>query len=748
VIRRLRQHWLDEVALGLLLLATLAYHWPLITPVAAARQSYPEGDFYNQFYTFAAYEHDRLWAGQLPLWNPYTYGGHPFLADVQAAVFYPPSLLVMLLSGPGPFAPQWLIVEAIAHFALGAGLTYAFVRRLTARFGRYPSIVAALLSALTFIFGGYLTGYPPQQLAILETQVWLPLILLLLDVGLAERRWGAVAGAGLVWGVALLAGHPQSAMYVFYGALAYGVFRAWQVRLPWRQAAAANAAWAVAGVGVAAVQLLPSLEFMRLSVRASLPYETLAAGFSLRDLAQALVPGLYTQWSPAYVGILPLALAGVACLGAVAARNERRWPSQVAFWAGLALVSAALSLGGKAFLYRLFYWVVPGFRLFRSQERAIYLASFSLAVLAGYGWAWLSSADAGGRWAQRARVGLLSYALLPTAGAAVWGAASATGMAGEAGPLLGKLLRWALLAWAGWAAVRWLGRRRPWGGVLATALVVADLFGSNMMTSLAPGSAAQRVYEGTWLRPMLEDEGRFRIVNDFGLPGNAGCWLRLEDMAGASPLRLQAHKVMVDAVPRWRMWQLFDVRYVSTWEHDLPGPYPATRIAMLGPEWEKDTTYLHRLEPDFARAWVVYQARQVDDLAGLEILSSPEWDPLAEVLLAAPVGAGTGAPDAGSPADVVRYAPEEIVVRADLSGPGWLVLGEWYYPGWRAQVDGERGTVLRADYGLRAVPLEAGPHEVVLRFRPASVTMGGLISGVSLLFVLLAAFWWRRKAER
>jgi hypothetical protein len=741
VIRWLGQRRLDLVAVGFLLLATLAFHWPLITPDAAARQSYPGGDFYNQFYTFAAYEHDRLWAGQLPLWNPYTYGGHPFLADVQAAVFYPPSLLVMLLSGPGAFAPQWLIVEAIAHFALSAALTYSFVRRLTAQFGTYASVAAALISALTFTFGGYLTGYPPQQLAILETQVWLPLILLLLDVGLAGRRWRAVLGAGIVWGVALLAGHPQSAMYVFYAALAYGIYRAWRARLPWHQATAAHAAWVGAGVGLAAVQLLPSLEFMRLSVRASLPYETLAAGFSLRDLAQALLPGLYTQWSPAYVGILPLALAGVACLGAVAERSRRRWPAQVAFWAGLALVSATLSLGGKAFVYRLFYWVVPGFRLFRSQERAIYLASFSLAVLAGYGWAWLSSTRADDRWARRARAGLLSFALLPTAAVALWGAASAIGLSGAGGPLLGKLLRWALLGWAGWAAARWLAGRRPWGAVLATALVVADLFGADMMASIVPGSAAQRIYQGAWLGPVLEDEGRFRIVNDFGLPGNAGCWLRLEDMAGASPLRLQAHKVMVDAVPRWRMWQLFDVRYVSTWEHDLPGPFPATRIAMLGPEWEKNTTYLHRLEPDFTRAWIVHRAREADGLQALEIMSSPEWDPLAEVLLAAPPAVQPEVPGEPSAVDVVRYTPEEIVLQADLSAAGWLVLGEWHYPGWRAWVDGEEGNVLRADYGLRAVPLEAGQHEVVLRFRPASVYLGGGVSGLTLVLLIGVGLW-------
>jgi uncharacterized membrane protein YfhO len=103
----------------------------------------------------------------------------------------------------------------------------------------------------------------------------------------------------------------------------------------------------------------------------------------------------------------------------------------------------------------------------------------------------------------------------------------------------------------------------------------------------------------------------------------------------------------------------------------------------------------------------------------------------------------------GSPAevDVIGYAPEEIVVRAELSAPGWLVLGEWYYPGWQAWVDGERETVLRADYGLRAVALGPGPHEVVLRFRPTSVIVGGLVSGLSLLVVSVAMLWWQRHQE-
>jgi len=167
----------DWAAVAFLLVAVLAFNWPLITPDVSRRRSYAAGDFYDQFHAFASYEHDRLWKGEIPLWNPYTFGGHPFLADVQAAVFYPISLFVILLSGKGPFSPWWLEVEAIAHYGLAAVFTYLLMQRLLARRGAGPKRMAAVLSALAFTLGGYLTSYPPLQLAILETQVWLPLIL-------------------------------------------------------------------------------------------------------------------------------------------------------------------------------------------------------------------------------------------------------------------------------------------------------------------------------------------------------------------------------------------------------------------------------------------------------------------------------------------------------------------------------------------------------------------------------------------
>jgi hypothetical protein len=264
----------------------------------------------------------------------------------------------------------------------------------------------------------------------------------------------------------------------------------------------------------------------------------------------------------------------------------------------------------------------------------------------------------------------------------------------------------------------------------------------NMPRNLKPGPVDSRVYDSRWLEAVVQDEGLYRTANEWGLPGNAGCLLHREDLYGASPLRLQAHKVMADALPHWRLWQLFGVRYVITWEHDCPAPFECHRIAMLGEEWANNTVYLHRVEPRFDRVWIAHRARVVEDSQALALLAEPMFDPFAEVLLSSvPDWFAAADPQGGrSTAEVIELVPERMRVRAKLAAPGWLVLGEWHYPGWQARVDGVKQPIYRADYGLRAVPLEVGAHEIEFVYRPVTLYAGALVSAVTLVgaAVLLA----------
>ena len=84
---------------------------------------------------------------------------------------------------------------------------------------------------------------------------------------------------------------------------------------------------------------------------------------------------------------------------------------------------------------------------------------------------------------------------------------------------------------------------------------------------------------------------------------------------------------------------------------------------------------------------------------------------------------------------IFSYTPNEIVVHANLSNPGVLVLSEMWYPGWKAYDNGRETDVLRADYTLRGVYLDEGIHEVRFIYHPASLKFGALVSVVTLLLI-------------
>lgn len=375
--------------LALLLLSALPFlfFWPLWWPDADARRVFVEGDFTFQHYPMRSFVARELRRGQLPLWDPYTFAGEPAIAESLMATFYPLGLWQAAFPRL-PFVA--LELEAVAHLALAGCFTFLFARRATGRAG------AGLIAGLAFSLGGCLTSYPMLQLIILEGAVWLPAALWLLERALPRRSLLGVAAAGVALGMSILAGHTQTALYVAYVAFSYLLFRAWQLRLGWRRTLAAAAIMGAVALGVGAVQWLPTLEMVPLSPRPGLGYDILSGGFQLRELWGLLRPN-QPQWSPLYVGLLPL---GLALAGAALRRRATTW-----YWAGMAVAALLLSLGRNGPLYPLASRVLPGLALFRGQERAALVVSLALAVLAGYGYLEVSRRV---RWAQIALVPLLA----------------------------------------------------------------------------------------------------------------------------------------------------------------------------------------------------------------------------------------------------------------------------------------------------------------------------------------------------
>ena len=274
--------------------------------------------------------------------------------------------------------------------ALAGGLTFMFCDALLTHFGNLN--YNAVASWLPWVFWAY-TANGGQRIANSEWRManggkgrgWLQ------D---AVRGLGPAALAGVLLGVATLAGHIQVTLFIMLALAAYTILSLWLQRddpeLGRRVAFAlvSLSTCLLLSLCLAAPVLLPSLELSQYTVRASWNY-TQAGGYSVSpaQLVGWLIPGFlgrgpqyyWGAWPRAevgYIGILPLILAGVAL---VLRRERRTW-----LWGGLAVASFVLALGINAIPHG-WLTLLPGIGQLRAPARFVLITDFALAGLAAFG---------------------------------------------------------------------------------------------------------------------------------------------------------------------------------------------------------------------------------------------------------------------------------------------------------------------------------------------------------------------------
>jgi len=787
------------IALAYLLLSLIFY-----APLVLGVRTFPDGDFTHHFLPFSLFQQQELLAGRLPVWNPYTYSGHPFLADIQAAVFYPLNNLLLLLTGTMPepsLRLYWLQIEAVLHIALAGFFTYLFLFTLTRQ--RWASFIGGTI----FAFSGYLTGYPPLQLAILRSAVWLPLILCCLWRAFRQpTQWRWWIGGALAYSCAFLAGHPQTFLHISYMVVGWLTFcfiqnngtgmkadedgysesSALVCSCPRPKSLSAVLVPRIIGVvafylitlGLCAAQLLPSLEFMQLSVRANVDYAYVSGGFPLRDSWQLLLPGVFTHFSPLYIGIVGLGLAALA----IANRNQR---SLVIFFGGVTFIGLMLSYGENGFLYPFFYKFMPGWSLFRGQERVAYLVAFSLSILSGIGAATLSQVPL-----QNRRRAIFTFSAIPIASIYGFGllwqlgghtAISETQYLIIAAMTLLLAMGLALLLWReGWSQRRWRA---------LCLLVLVNLFWANMLTNVSEFSPARK----TILAPEMEAlESAINTASASDLPGRAynehriyedyGMRQQIEDVWGSSPLRLARYADLFDAFPLDRMWQLTAVQHLLTWRQELFAP--GTLLAEF-PQ-TADTTYLHKLDDSYPRAWLVSNVHVQAEADVLEVLADPEFDLTQNAVVSAdlfvepdslewekwlqnpePIVWSTDQAPADGKIQAQRLAPNRLYFEIESETGGLLVISENWMPGWQMKnvvcgspyMDvcyGGLGThplsrispLFRVNHTMMGTIIPVGTQTFELVYWPGSIRYGLWISGLTLLFLtLVSCYRWSARRE-
>lgn len=702
-------------------------------------------DLYIEVIPTYAYAFAALKAGEIPLWNPYQFCGEPFLAVGYTGVFYPPHFVMLLVDALKSNELLFLFHMFLAAFGM-----WLLMRHLGA------GMLGALCAGVTFAWSGWMmlnNILPP----VFGALAWIPLVVLLVDQVVLGVPF---AWLGLILALAcqILLGMMEVTVHTLYVAALFALCRL--VDLAWKGAwITALRRGVVAGVCVAAAvlltapQLLPAVELAQQSARASGSL-TLAQviGFGGAIPPSTFAEAAVQTTGAVTVGALPL-LAIPLALGL--RRGRLMWVGAI-----LATVGAALLIfGGTAF--RLYYAIPVVGSMFRRPMKFLDIYSFGQALLVGaavmrlQGWSELSRADLWSRpaWLGSWLIGVAGFVWLLSLGQMNWFWAAMIVLITLFGVVSRPRVRMAVVA-----------------GLCV--LQGANLFFMLSDNHVRPVKRPQ-IYDVH--RTLLESikaklgDGRVYVSPRFwftpSLTPKQGMLRKLPMSIDYEPLVVGRYQKFFDTVSvrtdpapfsgaynltpqsHWKLMDLTGTRFFIMNQGEPGDVFMTNDTTHFRFAFGQGPVRVFEQLSVLPRSYFVARARALpggDEV--LTALDSPAFDPYGEVLLEEPAGnlPGDAAATARGEVKITSYEPERVVVSARVETPGYLVLGDLFYPGWKAFIGDREVPIYRANYLFRAVRLESGLAEVRFEYHPASFRWGVMLSTVTALGMVVACIYARR----
>ena len=525
----------------------------------------------------------------------------------------------------------------------------------------------------------------------------------------------------------------------------------------------------------------------------------------------------------AYVGILPLLLAALAVLSRIrhhashtthhtSRTSESDNGSVIWIFALLALLSLCFVFGTP--LYRLIF-LLPGISQLHSPFRWVFPYTFSLAVMAGFG------ADVLAKGRRPRSHPWLGWGTLLAGMGTLAALALSRIFTGPLKPLLRKVfieLAKASYAFASWELfysyeVRNLGRlglvlaasgavllvsrssrarQTRWGRlylwqIAALALLAADLLllGYGFNPAADPKLAEFKLPVVDFLQ---SDPDLYRFTtlewHDRTFNANVGMYYGLYDVRGYDSIIPKQYAEYMELIEHQgellynRISPLFGLHSLDSQLLDLLNvKYILTTRLFHHPAWElvydEDLMVYRNLE-FLPRAFVVREARVYPDRQERE-RELRRINPRAYVILEEEPELDLPMKDhAGEcTATIAAYGPNEVLIEAHMPAPGFLVLLDSYFPGWKAYIspklqvpssklnqpptssfelstfDFQHETevrISRANGNFRAVQLPQGDWLVRFKYTPLLLKVGlyvSFIAAVVCLLLVTMALWQR-----
>lgn len=719
-----------------------------------------------------------------PLWNPYIFGGMPYVAAMGVGdVFYPTFILRALL--PTDIA---MTLGFMIHVFLAGFFAYLFFRALGL------SWYASVFGGLAYMMCGPIASYvSPGHDGKLFIGALMPLWLLLLLRGIrfGDRwTWGLNA---IVVGLAVLSPHPQLLQYMLLtgGAFSlYFAFSAWDGEPLDRKVALRRLGYATGAVALGF--LMGAIQYS--SVPGYVPFSPRAGGTSYEFATSFSFPieELFNTYLPQFSGILDrywgrngihhhseylgaaLLILATAAIGATGKAPVFR-RSFLWFVAGVLVVSLLWALGANTPFYRIVWAIVPGTKFFRAPSTMIFVTAFAVTLFGAIGvervlsgW---SSRTFAFIWAGAAALvmlagvsgGLTNLAMTvahtsradqvaQNVGAVMFGAARSSFFAlltllmlwgAGSGRVTARAAGFSLIAILGadlWSVERLYWRFSPRASELYRSDATIDYLkaqGDNARVAAIPVPGAALAYHDAML---LGDGLMVHGIRQLtGYHGNEIA--RYDRLMGGNAILTNPG-----------LQSLLNLQYVLTNVPPTDSLFRSvlgTSALVAGPARNAPGTmvYLYKLPGDNPQARVATLAVKAPDDAALATIQNPGFNADVQRRVAIVDTASTTRaaaslaslpPPSAITAQVTR--PSHGRIHVALSAPAqdgnMLIVSENFYPGWRARIDGREATAERANYGLIGVSLTAGARRVELEFTSPAYQAGKATTLAALLAAL------------
>ena len=751
------------------LLAALTLCWPML-----AGRFLIGDDQYVAGYGFRLFGAEMFRAtGRIPEWNPYLFGGLPYIAAQHGDIFYPTAWLRWFLP-----IDTAMNLGFFAHIVLAGVTMYAFLRALRV------SWAGALVGGLAYELSGIVASLVrPGHDGKLFVSALAPLALLAVLRAVRDRRPRGYGLLALTVGLCMLSPHYQM---TYSRVVATGL---WTLYLGCRDPARpASLRWprevglvfgaVLLGLGIAAIQVLPFVQYVPYSPRGtggpsggwdyailfSMPPEELVTTVlpQFNGVLEGYWGRNFFKLHTEYLGAVVVVLAAMG----VGDRSRRR---AVQALGAIAILFLLISFGGYTPFYRLWYEVMPMMKKVRAPGMAFFLVALPVTALTGFGADRLLRGEVPRRAlvAPIAVLGVLALlglaGVLQSVGSLFAGAEQAARLAANAPALQAGALRLLVIVLLGGAALWavWSGRLRGASAVAALAVAVTgDLWSIDRQFFVFREPAAELFRDDAVTSRLRQERKPFRVL-DVGV--YQGSYLMAHDiqtMLGYHGNEIRYYDELLGGKGHWRyagnpnLIDLLAVKFLLLPEaqtvpgfHQVLGPVtttPGTPAILL----ERDTM------PPYARV-VAGAAKLPEDQVAPAVIdprfpyNSIALYPDTASVTPEPIRGGQVPAAAPVHATVANWAPGQM--RVTLEGaaakPTYLIIGENWYPDWHATVDGKPAPLHRADHTLLSVVLPPGAREVTLRFASAAYAKGKLVTFAALLvtLALLGAPVWQRR---